>query len=322
MSNNTLISVKNFNTDNIIYSKPEVNNIPGQKLSFQRIRLNYEQEDNISDLIIESPPNLLCWGLTEQHDMVSGQLSGYQLPICLWSKNGPTEEEKEFTDTIEKICAHTKKYLVDNRESFGKYDLEMTDLKKFNCLYWKMDKGKIVENRGPTLYAKCMYSKQNERFGTVFVNENLNSNVNPLSILNKQCNVKFALKIESIYIGTKISLQVKLCEVLFRPKETILRSLLAPTAVIKDLSKDESLIETDSKDLLQEEVDEEEVGEVEEEVDEEEVEEEEVDEEEVEEEEEEEEVEEVLEEVKPVPVVKKVETVKPIRKPRVKKGSV
>ena len=75
----------------------------------------------------------------------------------------------------------------------------------------------------------------------------LNSNVNPLSILNKQCHVKFALKIESIYIGTKISLQVKLCEVLFRPKENVLRSLLAPTAVIRDVSllENEKLQNTD-----------------------------------------------------------------------------
>jgi len=316
MSNQNLISLKNFNVKNIVYSKPEVNTIPGQKLSYQRIRLNYEEGDNLNDLIIESPADLLCWGLTEQHDMVSGQLNGYQLPICLWSKNGPKENEKQFTDIIESICNHTKQYLVDHRESIGKYDLELGDLKKFNPLYWKMEKGKVVEDRGPTLYAKCMYSKKNERFGTVFVNENLNSNVNPLSILNKQCHVKFALKIESIYIGTKISLQVKLSEVLFRPKETILRSLLAPTAVIKDLSKiehmnnneveetEEGVQETQEEEVVEDE----EVQETEEE-------------EEEEEEEEDEEEEEVVEEVKPVPV-KKVEIEKPpIRRTRGKKAS-
>ncbi len=309
MSSNFLVPTATFKTSNIVYSKPEVNTIPGQKLSYQRIRLNYEDDDNLSDLIIESPANLLCWGLTEQHDMVSGQLSGYQLPICLWSKNGPTEEEKNFTDMIEAICQHTKQYLVDNCENIGKYDLEMADLKKFNPLYWKMEKGQRVEDKGPTLYAKCMYSKKTEKFNTVFVNENLNSNVNPLSILNKQCHVKFALKIESIYIGTKISLQVKLCEVLFRPKENVLRSLLAPTAVIRDVSllENEKLQNTDIDETVEEEQDD--------------TEEEEIIEETEEEEEEEEDVEEIIEEVKPVQIVKK-EVEKPVRKTRAKKTAI
>ena len=40
----------NFNVKNIVYSKPEVNTIPGQKLSYQRIRLNYEEGDNFISL--------------------------------------------------------------------------------------------------------------------------------------------------------------------------------------------------------------------------------------------------------------------------------
>ena len=172
------------------------------------------------------------------------------------------------------------------------YDLDMSDLKKFNPLYWKTEKGKILEDRGPTLYAKCLYSKREEKINTIFINEELNCNVNPLSILNKQCFVKFALRVESIFFGTKISLQVKLHEVLFRPKETILRSLLAPDAVVKNV---EDYVNND------EEVEEEECEEEE-------------DEEVVEEEEEDEEVVEEageittglpVEEVKPVPIESK-----------------
>merc|ERR1712070_568825 len=146
--------------------------------------------------------------------------------------------------------------------------------------------GKVVEDKGPTLYAKCMYRKKNDKFGTIFVDENINANVYPSDILNKQCHVKFALKVESIYIGTKISLQVKLAEVLFRPKETVLRSLLAPSAVIKDVSIDSK---TEEENLEEEEV-----------LEEEEI----IDEEEAEEVEEEEEEEEPVEEIKPVPVKK------------------
>ena len=302
MASNMLIQSETFNSENIVYSKPETNTIPGQKLSYQKIKIGYKNGNDVGDLMLESPPNLLCWGLTEQHDMVSGQLIGYQLPICLWSKNGPSKDEKAFTDTINELCNFTKQYLVDNRETIGKYDLDMAELKKFNPLYWKMEKGKVVEDKGPTLYAKCMYSKKNDKFGTIFVDENINANVYPNDILNKQCHVRVALKVESIYIGTKISLQVKLAEVLFRPKETVLRSLLAPSAVIKDVSIDSK---TEEENLEEEEV-----------VEEEEI----IDEEETEEVEEEEEEEEPVEEIKPVPV-KKVEPVKAVRKTRSKKAS-
>ena len=249
----TLIPVENFNTDNIVFSKPETNTVPGQKISYKRIRLNYKQGDDLHDLILESPPNLLSWGLAEQHDMVTSQLTGYQLPICLWSKNGPSSTERLFTDTIDKICEYTKKYLIDHKEEIEMYNLDLSDLKRFNPLYWKTEKGKIVEERGPTLYAKCLYNKTDQKINTIFINEDLRNNVNPLSILDKQCFVKFALRIESIFFGTKISLQVKLHEVLFRPKERVLHSLLCPDAEIKDVDEEETVVEDNYVDDCEEE---------------------------------------------------------------------
>ena len=291
MSSRNLINAENFNINNIVYSKPEIKPIPGQKVSCKRVHLSYKDGEDFQDLILESTPELLSWGLAEQHDMMSNQLTGYQLPICLWSKNGPSQQERAFTTMIDQISEHTKKYLVEHRDELEMYTLELAELKKINPLYWKMEKGKIVEDKGPTLYAKCLYSKKNETITTLFINEDLNANVNPLSILGKQCYVKFALKIESVFFGSKISLQVKLQEVLFRPKETILRSLICPTAEIRDITKKEK------EPVVEEEVEVEETESVEE-----------VEETESVEEVEEEEEEEVVEEVKPVvtPPVKEV----------------
>lgn len=297
MSRN-LINTENFNIENLVYSKPEVKSIPGQKVSCKRVHLSYKVGDELQDVILESPPELLSWGLAEQHDMMSNQLTGYQLPICLWSKNGPSPQERTFTDIIDNISEHTKKYLVEHRDELEMYTLELAELKKINPLYWKMEKGKKVEDKGPTLYAKCLYNKRNETITTLFINEDLNCNVNPLSVLGKQCYVKFALKIESIFFGSKISLQVKLVEVLFRPKETVLRSLLAPDADVRDITKEE---EIEEEEEVVEDEEEEEV---------------------VEEEEEEVEEEEVVEEVKPVPVIEPKEVVVPPKTTRRKKNTV
>lgn len=301
MSLRNLINAENFDINNIVYSKPEIKPIPGQKVSCKRVHLSYKDGEDLQDVILESPPELLSWGLAEQHDMMSNQLTGYQLPICLWSKNGPSQQERAFTTMIDQISEHTKKYLVEHRDELEMYTLELAELKKINPLYWKMEKGKIVEDKGPTLYAKCLYSKKNETITTLFINEDLNTNVNPLSILGKQCYVKFALKIESVFFGSKISLQVKLQEVLFRPKETILRSLLCPTAEVRDITKKETDSVVEEEEIEEEEVEETEL----------------VEEEEVEEED----AESVEEEVKPVIVPPVKEVAPPVKTTRRKKNT-
>jgi len=292
MNRTQLTTIDNLDFNLIEFSKPEQNNIPGQKVTYSRVRVGIRKDGELCDLIIPSPANLTCWGLQENRDMVTQALNGYQLPIALWSNGAPKPEEKQFTDKFNELCEYVKKHLVENRDELGKYDLELNDLKKFNPLYWKMEKGKIVEGRGPTLYAKCMYDKKNEKVNTIFVNEETQEMVNPLSVLGKHANVHFALKIEGIFIGTRISFQVKLHEVMFRLKDTGMRSLLCPNATLSTTFQD-TVEDSDDSDDEEEEVEEEVV---------------------------EEEVEEEVEEPLPVePVVKTVEPTTTARKPRAKK---
>ena len=162
------------------------------------------------------------------------------------------------------MCEYIKQYLIDNKGTFGKWELEMSDLKRFNPLYWKMEKGKVVEDKGPTLYAKCLYDRKNDKINTVFVNDETKEIINPQSIIGQRCYVSFALKVEGIFIGNKISLQVKLSEVLFRLKETGIKSLLCPEATLaneiagEDSSDEEVEEEEDGEDEEEEEVEEEE----------------------------------------------------------------
>ena len=56
---------------------------------------------------------------------------------------------------------------------------------------------------------------------TVFINEDENTTVNPLSTMKKRLHCKFALKIDNIFIGgSKISLQMRLQEVHFKLSES------------------------------------------------------------------------------------------------------
>lgn len=250
-----LTDINNFNVQDLVFSKPEIGNIPGQKINFKRIRIGTRYPDNnIGDLIIASPPQLMCFGLQENRDISTNMINGYSLPICLWNRNGPTTEEKMFTDTLDTITDYIKNYLLEHRDDIEKYDLDMADLKKFNPLYWKMEKGKIVEDKGPMIYAKVMWSKKSNLINTIFVDENTNQENDPLFLLNKQCYVTVAIKFESIFIGNKISLQLKLFEVVYKIKDTVIRGLLRPNAIKRNSNDIEFEDEYDDKEIEEEDI--------------------------------------------------------------------
>ena len=78
MSNYTLLSFNDLKTENIVFSDP-----------FQgthRIIIPLAIQDNGEDkpLIVNTPSNLLSFGIQEIQDRDKKQILGYQMPICLW----------------------------------------------------------------------------------------------------------------------------------------------------------------------------------------------------------------------------------------------
>lgn len=259
MYSTKLSTPKEYNIDNMIFSKPETGNIPGSvpKLSFKRIKINTKNGDGtVGDLIFETPPDLFSFGLQENREMGTGNINGYVLPICLWNKNGATEDEKCFISVLDKVIERCKEHLLANKDEIEKYNLEASDLKNLNPLYWKKEKGKIVEGKGPVLYIKTLMSKKNEKISTVFINEETNEEIDPFDVLNKYCFVRGAVKIESLFIGKTISLQIKLYEVVVRLIDSERKTLLTSN-VIRKIDMESSDIfdvlgKTDDKKALSE----------------------------------------------------------------------
>ncbi len=204
------------------------------------MNISVQHDDgSCGDLIIPTT-KVYSYGVQENKDQSSDKVNGYTLPLCLWNKNGPTKEEKAFSDLFDSIAEHCKKHLVEVREDFGNAELEIRDLKKFNPLYWKKDpKGKVMEGTGPTLYAKLISTKKDaktdikeakndktHKIVTLFSNEE-GEDIDPFTLLEKRCYTQAAIKFESIYIsGPKISLQVKVYNAVVDPIESGIKSLL------------------------------------------------------------------------------------------------
>lgn len=228
-----LTDVSNYNVNRMIFNQSQKNTIPNSVLTYQRINISSRNEDGtVGDLILKTPM-LFSFGVQESKSMETKEINGYVMPLCMWDRNNPSAEERAWTDMFDKICNHCKEYLVNNKNDIGKWDLEMNDLKKFNPLHWKRDKttGRIEEGTGPTLYAKLISSKRDgvDKILSSFYDADTCEEINPLDILNKYCHVIAAIKIESIFIGTRIALQIKLWEVEVRLHGSGRKRLLMPT---------------------------------------------------------------------------------------------
>ena len=247
MSSNTqLTNCADLDVSNILFSKPETKSIPNTPISYNRINISYKNSDgSIGDLIVPTE-NLFSFGVQENTDMASSKVTGYSIPLVLWNRNGASNGEEQFINTIESIVNTCQDHLLTDstKDALEKYDLDVSDLKKFNPIYRKRDKGKIVEGKSPCLYPKLIVSKKdgNMNINTFFVDSSSGEDISPTSLLNKRMNCTCSLKIESIFVGRTISLQVKVYECVVDLLETGMKRLLSvqkPSIQIENVETDD-----------------------------------------------------------------------------------
>jgi len=240
-----LTDIHNYDTSNMIFSNPEAGSIPNSPINFHRIHISTKNPDGSIGELIVSTEELFSFGLQENQDMTTGLTNGYSVPLCLHSKNGATQAETTFCNKFTEIVDSCKEHILSVKDDVGKYDLEMSDLKKFHPFYWKREKGKIDESKGPTLYPKVIVSKKNGiKIQTFFTDADTGEEINPLDILKKYMYAVCALKIESIFIGNKISLQVKVYECMYRMIDTGMKRLLQRPKVTTETTVQENTAET------------------------------------------------------------------------------
>lgn len=215
--NTQLTSCKGYIAkDRIIFSAPINGEIPNSvpKIEFKRINISTRNPDGSKGELILPTERLYSFGISENISQETKRVTGYIFPLCLWSRDGPTPEEKLWTDTFNDIVDCCIDHLVENREEIDAFDLTHNDLTKskggLNPLYWKKEKvvdektGKPVlrkvEGQGPTLYAKLIYSKKHEKFLTQFFDKD-DQPLDASNLMGQHCYATGAVKIESIFIG-------------------------------------------------------------------------------------------------------------------------
>ena len=228
--------IDNYNPkESMIFSKPILGQVPGSKpkIEFKRIYINSRNEDGTEGELVIKTGRLYSFGVSTKTfgEETQSKKSEYTFPLCLWSGVKPTNEEEKWINLFNEIVDCCMDHLVEKRQEIGRFELEKNDLIRGglkNPLYWKKEKvtnekGKIcgerkVEGRGPILYSKLMFSKKEDKFLTRFFNLKNNEEIDPEDLINKRCYAYSAIKIESIFIGARISLIVRLYEACVQPK--------------------------------------------------------------------------------------------------------
>ena len=190
-----------YNTSNMVFSKPETNSIPTKKgpaITYQRIKITTKGK---KDLIFPTT-KVFSFGVSENADPTTGRVTGFVLPLVLLDRDNPTDDEKKFVKTLEKVIDKCKTHVLSVKDELGKHDLVESDLRKIgNALYYKTEKGKRVPNKSPVWYCKLLTNKAKDRIiSSFYENDKV---VDPLEILGKRCTVQGAVKVESIFIGIK-----------------------------------------------------------------------------------------------------------------------
>lgn len=245
MSNNQLTQVSNYDVNRIIFSEPIRGAVPDSPIEYKRINISSRNDDgSVGDLILPTS-RLWSFGVSENKDAQTQKVNGWTLPLCLWNRDGATQEQKDWTTTFDAIVDHCIDHLVENPHEIEQlFELTHNDFKKIkgglNPLYWQreaaMENGKrvmrIKPGTGPTLYPKLIFSKKNDKFISQFFDQS-DREINPLDLIGKFCYVNAAIKIESIFIGARICLQVKVYEAVVEVAQTGMKRLLARPVVMK-----------------------------------------------------------------------------------------
>lgn len=224
MHSNQLSDYKTYDADNNLILQPTE-----RKTDIRRIRLMTHNLDGTHGDLIFSTPRLLSFGLQKIFD--GDVLIGYQVPLVMWGRNGPTPDEKAFVETVENITQTTKRFLLEHRGDLDRPDLDDNDLTRLNPLYYKADAAE--GKNAPLLYVRLntFRNEDNLHIRTLFIDDNTRQTIDPMTLLNKRCLIHAAIRFESIVLGSKVRFQLKLFEARVRFLDRGVKSLLEPGKV-------------------------------------------------------------------------------------------
>lgn len=255
-----------FNATEIFKKKPSlINKIPSEH--YHILLSKKWLKDNLSEKymktmveeykpLVFSSEEVFSFGVS-RNTLDTNNIS-YQISLCLYDRENPKDEEIKWAAKYEELATMCRNHLKTSE--FKKLKGLIDTMKG---LSWKGNE--IGDADGPKLYPKVMFNQKKEEFITVFMDETDEIIEDPKTILDKRGRIRVALRFESIFVGSKVALQVRANDVLiskwieaYKPRALIVRKNKASppsknAIKVSDKSDDESDLNSSSSEEEEEE---------------------------------------------------------------------
>lgn len=245
---------ENFNVDNVVFQEVKKNN----DFQFQRIGIFYRYNDGTVDKLSIKTPELFSWGVQENKNKEKGTVDSFTFSLVMFNQqNGATEEEAKTIQMFEQILKATKCHMLKDstKEEMGKWELD--PIVQVMDIFWrKKDKGRPVEGAPPTMYPKLLTKFDKSRpagqapeISTGFYNVE-DQPMDPIAdgLVGSRCKAFADVIVDNIYIGGgRVSIQLKLNDVIIVEQFKKARKLHAPTMVAKSTPR-RSMFDDDDDD--------------------------------------------------------------------------
>jgi Protein of unknown function (DUF2738) len=225
--NTELLDLSSFDLKRLHFDVPNEMEIQqGNKtIKYYNINIGSQNKSGVGELIVDIPFFAHSFGV-EEFQNEQGKATNHSVSLSIVDMANPTEEQTSFVDSFGKLIEKIKDHLLTVKKEIKKPTLDRAELKKFNPMYQSLDDDGNPKNSAwyfaPKLLERKVYNKEDPTDVKInieskfYLDDQFDENgepveISPLEFLGKK-HFKFrgAVKIEKIYIGSKISLQCKI----------------------------------------------------------------------------------------------------------------
>jgi hypothetical protein len=230
-----LLDLTTFPLENLYFETNEFEIQQGNKtIKYYKVNIGAKQKGGIGEFVFNLPQFCHSFGVDEFQNE-QGKATSHSVSLSMLDKNMTLEEQKEQLNMIEafgKFIERVKEHLFSIKKEIKKPTLDKSDLKTFNPMHQALDEDGNPKGNAwyfsPKLIERKIYNKedpsdvQTKMETTFYVDGQEDEKGNPLEISpleflgKKHFKFRGAIKVESVYVGAKITLQCKVYDGLVR----------------------------------------------------------------------------------------------------------
>lgn len=230
-----LIDLSEYDLSHMHFDDPVENEIKqgSQTIKYFNIALGSKNDSGIGEFIFDIPFMAHSFGISEYQD-AQGRTTSHTVSLSLVDSSNPQPEQLELVKKFGEVVEKIKEHLVATKKIIKKPTLDKNDLKNLNPMRQPVDEdGNPTGNAwyfSPKLMERKLYKKTDDGKPTdefdlkietkFYMDGQFDDNdepveVSPLQFLSsatekKHFKFRGAIKLDKIYIGSKISLQCKI----------------------------------------------------------------------------------------------------------------